>query len=61
MDLRSLQELLGHESPKTTAIYTQLTETLQKNNNKIINQFVNTIRMPTIKLNKKDGGINDET
>jgi hypothetical protein len=36
MDLRSIQELLGHESPATTAIYTQLTHTLQKNNEAII-------------------------
>ena len=48
MDLRSLQELLGHESPDTTAIYTQLTDTLQKNNNAIINEFVNLIAMPVI-------------
>jgi len=48
MDLRSLQELLGHESPDTTAIYTQLTETLHKNNNAIVNEFVNLIAMPII-------------
>ncbi len=48
MDLCSLQQLLGHESPKTTAIYTQLTERLIKNNHQIINDFVNLIAMPTI-------------
>ncbi len=48
MDLRSLQELLGHESPETTAVYTQLTETLHKNNNVIVNEFVNLITMPDI-------------
>jgi site-specific recombinase XerD len=48
MDLCSLQKLLGHESPKTTAIYTQLTEKLVKNNNSIVNAFVNLIAMPTI-------------
>jgi site-specific recombinase XerD len=48
MDLRSLQELLGHESPETTAVYTQLTETLHKNNNVIVNAFVNLIDMPDI-------------
>ena len=48
MDLRSLQELLGHESPETTAVYTQLTETLHKNNNVIVNAFVNLIAMPDI-------------
>ena len=35
MDLCSLQKLLGHESPKTTAIYTQITEQIQKNNHTI--------------------------
>ena len=57
MDLCSLQELLGHESPKTTAIYTQLTETLHKNNNAIINEFVNLIAMPKI---PQLGGISHE-
>ncbi len=60
MDLRSLQELLGHESPKTTAIYTQLTDTLQKNNNTIVNQFVDRITMPTISKNN-DRESSDET
>ena len=48
MDLCSLQKLLGHESPKTTAIYTQLTDTLVKNNAAIVNGFVNLVTMPTI-------------
>jgi integrase/recombinase XerD len=61
MDLRSLQELLGHESPKTTAIYTQLTDTLQKNNNTIINQFVDQIRMPVINKNNTNSEANNET
>lgn len=60
MDLRSLQELLGHESPKTTAIYTQLTDTLQKNNNTIINQFVDRIRMPVINKSHNDSEANNE-
>ena len=54
MDLCSLQVLMGHESPKTTAIYTQLTDTLDKNNNDIINAFVNRIAMPDIPSAKSD-------
>ena len=57
MDLRSLQELLGHESPVTTAIYAQLTETLHKNNNAIVNKFVNLIAMPVI---PQAGGVHHE-
>ncbi|PCJ35819.1 MAG: integrase [Moraxellaceae bacterium] len=57
MDLRSLQELLGHESPKTTAIYTQLTDTLQQNNNTIVNTFVDLIAMPLIPQTR---GVSDE-
>lgn len=57
MDLRSLQELLGHESPDTTAIYTQLTDTLHKNNNAIVNEFVNLIAMPVI---PQPGGVPHE-
>ncbi len=46
MDLRSLQELLGHEDLKTTALYTRLTERLQSNNQEIVNRFVNLIDVP---------------
>ena len=48
MDLRSLQELLGHESPETTAIYTQLTDTIVKNNNTIVNEFTSRVGLPLI-------------
>ena len=48
MDLRSLQELMGHESPKTTAIYTQMTDIIQKNNHCIVNDMVNKINMPSM-------------
>lgn len=57
MDLRSLQELLGHESPKTTALYTQMTQTLQKNNDEIVNAFVNLISVPDF---SKTGGCHHE-
>jgi integrase len=48
MDLCSLQELLGHEDLKTTALYTKLTDKLHCNSRAIVNAFVNLIEMPTI-------------
>ena len=38
--LRSIQKEMGHECPKTTALYTQLTEGTQQNTKNIINQLV---------------------
>lgn len=48
MDLCSLQEFLGHEDLKTTALYTKLTDKLHSNSREIVNAFVNCIDMPTI-------------
>ena len=31
LNLRAVQDLLGHEDPRTTALYTQLTERVQEN------------------------------
>ncbi len=52
MDLCSLQKLMGHESPKTTALYTQLTEKLEKDNHAIVNELVNLIAMPRIPVSQ---------
>jgi len=54
MDLRSLQELLGHESPKTTALYTQMTDLIHKNNNDIVNAFVNKIGYPSMESDRNE-------
>lgn len=56
MDLCSLQELMGHEDLKTTALYTKLTDKLHCNSREIINTFVNLIAMPVI----PNGGHSDE-
>ena len=40
LNLRAIQHELGHESPKTTAIYTQLTTPTQQNTLEIINAMV---------------------
>jgi integrase/recombinase XerD len=43
LHLRAIQKELGHESPKTTALYTQLTEPAQQNAVEIINAMVNRL------------------
>ncbi len=48
MDLRSIQELLGHDSPTTTAIYTQLTQTLHKNNDELIQFLMHKMPVPDL-------------
>lgn len=51
LNLRAIQQELGHECPKTTAIYTQLTAPAQQNTVEIINTMVSRL---SIKL---DGGL----
>ncbi len=43
LHLRAIQKELGHESPKTTALYTQLTEPAQQNAVEMINAMVNRL------------------
>ncbi len=43
VNLRLIQEYLGHTSPKTTAIYTHLTEVAQNQANRIINRFMDKL------------------
>lgn len=40
LNLRAIQELLGHESPKTTVLYTQLTEPVKQNTIELINAMM---------------------
>jgi site-specific recombinase XerD len=40
MNLRHIQEALGHESPETTAIYTQITPQAQQQARNILNQLL---------------------
>jgi integrase/recombinase XerD len=46
VDLRSLQELLGHSHVNTTAMYTQLTDLSQRNTKDIINQLMTPLINP---------------
>jgi len=43
--LRAIQQEMGHDSPKTTAVYTQLTEPAAQNANRMINDLVNALRI----------------
>lgn len=43
--LRAIQQEMGHESPKTTAVYTQLTEPAAQNAQRIINDLINTLKL----------------
>lgn len=46
LNLRAVQDLLGHEDPRTTAIYTQLTETVRQDASATINAIANKIQSP---------------
>jgi integrase len=43
VNLRLIQEHLGHTSPKTTAIYAHLTDVAQNQANKVINRFMDEL------------------
>lgn len=45
LNLRAIQQEMGHECPKTTALYTQLTEVTQHNTGKLINRLVDRLRL----------------
>ncbi len=45
VNLRAIQHEMGHECPKTTALYTQLTEVTQQNTDKLINTLVNRLNL----------------
>ena len=46
LNLRAVQDLLGHEDPHTTAIYTQLTELVQQDALAFVNILANQIASP---------------
>lgn len=45
LNLRSIQHEMGHECPKTTALYTQLTEVVHQDSHKLINRLVNRLNL----------------
>jgi site-specific recombinase XerD len=45
LNLRAIQQEMGHECPKTTALYTQLTEVTHQNTSQVINRLVNRLKL----------------
>jgi len=43
--LRAIQQEMGHDSPKTTAVYTQLTEPAAQHANRMINDLINGLSL----------------
>ena len=44
LNLRAIQDILGHMRPETTALYTRLTETVEINSHRIVNQLVDRLK-----------------
>lgn len=45
LNLRAIQHEMGHESPKTTALYTQLTAVSHSNTDVLINKLINRLHL----------------
>jgi integrase/recombinase XerD len=45
LNLRAIQHEMGHECPKTTALYTQLTDVTHQNTSKLINKLINRLNL----------------
>jgi site-specific recombinase XerD len=45
LNLRAIQQEMGHECPKTTALYTQLTEVTHQNTNQVINRLIDRLKL----------------
>lgn len=45
LNLRAIQFEMGHECPKTTALYTQLTDTTHQQTGKLINRLINRLHL----------------
>ena len=51
--LTTVQRLMGHEDPRTTAAYIQLTKTIEQDANKAINKMADQIKIPNALRGKK--------
>ena len=48
VNLRAIQHQMGHECPKTTALYTQLTEVTQRDTGAQINHLIDGLNFEVI-------------
>jgi len=48
LNLRAIQQALGHECPKTTALYTQLTEPTKQNTADLINTMMGRLSISLV-------------
>lgn len=46
LNLRAVQDLMGHEDPRTTALYTQLTDAVKQDALEMVNTLANKINSP---------------
>ena len=51
VNLRAIQTEMGHECPKTTALYTQLTDVTKQNTRKLIHRMVGRLTLSLIEEN----------
>ena len=45
LNLRAIQDILGHMRPETTALYTRLTETVEINSHRVINHLIDDLEL----------------
>jgi integrase/recombinase XerD len=45
LNLRAIQQEMGHECPKTTALYTQLTDTVNQHTDSLINELMDGLAL----------------
>jgi integrase/recombinase XerD len=56
VNLRVIQHQMGHQCPKTTALYTQLTQTTQSNTDQLINRLINQLQFAQASSQTDNGG-----
>ena len=52
VSLRAIQMQMGHECPKTTALYTQLSDYTQTDTDRLINRMVSKLNVSLLELSK---------